>query len=497
MGRINKVFLSVIFCSTFMFSCFISAFCEDSTIHENLDGSPVSLKDCVLISLKNGFDVKLAKLDLYVAETKVMYSRAVFDTMLFSGVNYGEDKRQQLSVFSPDDNQTNEYYAGVSKKLPTGTQVGISADEKRLWSNSRFVEENPSHSMEMKLNARQNLAKNIFGYIDRKNVSIAKVAVEMADFESKDRIENFIYSVEKAYWDFVSKHDTLEIYAAILTKAKDLFEITNRNVDMGIQERVDIVASEANLNRMESEYLLSENDYREACENLKFLMNVNGDYSVKPLDGLSGTSLKGEFADYLNKAFSERRDYMAGKKNIEMRSLELKMTGNLKWPEIDLLGSLGVNGAQGKFNDAIDKLSGGDNVFYYAGIEFSFPLENRDARSRNMKASYENEKAIVTLKKIERKIIVDVGNAFRRASTINESISYIKKTVDLQSEKLIEEEKRFKTGRSNTKNIIDYQADLLRSQLEYTKFLLLKKNADIDLERTMNVILSKYKEELT
>ena len=45
----------------------------------------LSLNDCVRYALGNSFDVKLAKLDLYIEETNVMYKKAVFDTVSKGG----------------------------------------------------------------------------------------------------------------------------------------------------------------------------------------------------------------------------------------------------------------------------------------------------------------------------------------------------------------------------------------------------------------------------
>ena len=69
-----------------------------------------------------------------------------------------------------------------------------------------------------------------------------------------------------------------------------------------------------------------------------------------------------------------------------------------------------------------------------------------------------------------------------------------KKAVELQAEKLEEEEKRFARGRSSTKNLIDHQNDLRNAELRETLEMLALKKALTDLERTMNVTLEKYEE---
>ena len=76
--------------------------------------------------------------------------------------------------------------------------------------------------------------------------------------------------------------------------------------------------------------------------------------------------------------------------------------------------------------------------------------------------------------------------------SFGESLEYAAKAVDLNKKKLAEEEKRFKYGRSTTKTIIDYQSDLLRSEIEDIRYTADHRKAKVDLFRSMNVILDTY-----
>ncbi|MBD3296930.1 MAG: hypothetical protein GF392_06130, partial [Candidatus Omnitrophica bacterium] len=159
----------------------------------------MSLDECVEYSLANSFEVKLARLDLYIAETDLLYSQAVWDTYLYGSALYNEDKRQQLSVFAPDDNQTNVYMAGIRKKLPTGTTVSAEWSDTRTWNNSAFVTKRPAHNAELRMRVEQPLVKNAFGMVDRGEYTITGLAVKNADLQMRDRIEQRIADTAIAY----------------------------------------------------------------------------------------------------------------------------------------------------------------------------------------------------------------------------------------------------------------------------------------------------------
>jgi len=454
----------------------------------------LSLDECVLFALQNAFEVKMAKLDLMIAETDKLYAEAVFDTFLFGNVYYVEDKRQQASVFAGDDSQTNYYSWGVRKELPTGTELTAEWSDTRNWTNTIFQEPNPYHNAELMLQFSQPVGKNFFGYVDRTNVSVTELAIKNADLATRDRIEAFIADVEKAYWRVVFQKRTMELRRGILERAERLHEVNRKNYDLGLIEKGDFLASEANVVIRETDMLVAENNYKAAEDELKLLMNMPEEYRILPSAAFVRERFQYNLVDCLKTAFGNRRDYKIKKRDVKIRDLTLKMKDNEKWPEVDLVGSMIMNGLEGDFEKAFGKTTVVDNVYYYAGVEVTLPVENSQARSEAKKAGFEKEKAIVSLKETERTIITQVGVSFRDVMTYNESSENMEQAVKLQRGKLDEEEKRFKFGRSSTKRLIDYQQDLLNAEMSEAIELLARENARVDLERDMNVLLGKYEE---
>lgn len=490
------------FLRSITYMCIISfSFSSGTAFGKSLSIDPgviegISLDDCIEISLKNSFEVKLAKLDLLIAETDILYSEAVYDTLIYGNVGYSEDKRQELSVFSPDDDQTNTYLAGISKRLPTGTEISAEWADTRYWANSAFIAKNPSHNTELTLSGRQPLGKNFFGFADRTNVSITKLAVKNADLASKDRIEEQIADTARSYADVLFAKKALDVYEQMLNKAEKLYESDKKSYDMGIKEKVDLLASEANLANRRADVIIARNSFQAAQKNLKLLMNIEDERRIEPKDRLMYIPLDQDLASCMASAFESRRDYKIDKRDLEIKGLDLKVKKNQLWPEIDLVGTMAMNGLEKNFKKAAGKSVVRDNTYYYAGVEVSMPLEDSLARSESRKAKYEKEKALVSLKETERTIITQVGIAYEDTVAYASSKEFTSKAVELQSAKLDEEERNFIHGRSSTKRIIDYQQDLLLAELEDARITLNHRKAKIDLYRTMNVILDNYEEVL-
>ncbi len=479
-------------CLLICMAIILAAVCSWGEEENETNFEEFSIDDCVAFAVKNSFEARLAKLDLYIAETDLMYSEAVFDTFLSGGAEYSEDKRQQLSVFSPDDHQTNKYYGSISKTLPTGTELTAELAETREWSNSLFNSKNPSHEVELTFGAEQPVGRNIFGYIDRKNISLTKLAIKNSGVEMEDRIESLMTSVEKAFWGFVEEKELLDVSRKMTAKAEELYETGKRNFDIGLMEKSDLLAAEANVENRKAELISSENSFRRAEEELKLIMNMDGDKRVLAAGELKADPIGRELPDCLSEAFVKRRDYDIKKREVEKKDITVKIKENMKWPEIDLSVTMAMNGLEKEFDRAAGKSVIADNVYYFAGVEFSLPIENKEARSAYLKAVSEKEKVLVELKETERSIITEVGNAFRDAKTAETGLIYLGRVVELSAEKLTEEEKRFKAGRSSTKQLIDYQEDLIRAGKEHVRALFNCRISRVDLERSINAVFEKY-----
>ncbi len=80
--------------------------------------------------------------------------------------------------------------------------------------------------------------------------------------------------------------------------------------------------------------------------------------------------------------------------------------------------------------------------------------------------------------------------------TFSDGVLLMKKSVSLEKEKLSLEENRFNTGRSSTRRVIEYQQDLLRTELIRVALLLDFRISISDLSKVLNITLKKYKEVL-
>jgi len=432
----------------------------------------ISVNDVRLIAISNNLDIKLARLDSKIKGTELSYEEAIFDTILNGEIGYTDDQRKVPSSLSGTKGLTNNYNIGIDKKLRSGTDVEIDFTNKREWTDSTYVSTNPYHESQIEINLTQPIAKNFFGLIDRGNIEIVKYEIKNSELDSYIKIEDAIILTEKAYWELVLAQEEFKIKKEILKKAIRLFNQHRKKLKIGIIETGDVLASEANMHSRESDLLMASNALETSEELLRVRLNIKNEINLSPTDTLVGADLNATLVGSLRLAFKNRRDYLSAKNDIEGKKIKLKMKSNSLFPQIDLKTTFAQNGIDSGYARAIEGVYEDSNPKYYVGIEFSYPLENNEAKSEHKSAKLEKAKAIVSLQKTERLIISDIDEKFRNLSVNKVNISKMERVENLQNGKLRQEEKRFEYGRSSSDTLIRYQEDLLNAKLATQKAYL-------------------------
>ena len=425
----------------------------------------LSFDATIELALENNFDIQLAKYDAYVKREDLGAAESVFDTLLTAKIGYTNDQLARSSSLAGTKSKTNDYNFGIFKKLPTGTELDIDFTNQRSWSDSSYVAVNPSYEPKAKIAITQPIAKNFFGLIDRGDIKITKFDIEKSDYTNLDKIEGYIADVQKAYLELILAYEAFEIKKEMLDRAEHLCNINSDKLKRGLIENPEFLASRANLDLRKVDLLLAENQIKTAGNTLRLHLNIENDVEIKPSDNFKDKLADLSFDECVAIAVEYRRDYKKANVNVESKKLNLVLKENNKWPEINLEASFVKNGIGKQYNDALGQLTNDNKKEVYIGLTFSYPLENRSAKSKLNKAKLEKAKALVELKKIERKVVVDIDEKVRNYNVLKEKLEQQKKIENLQAQKLEGEGLRFKFGRSDSDTLIRYQQDLLDAKI--------------------------------
>jgi len=453
----------------------------------------ISFEEVTQLALDNSLDIQIAKYDAYIKQTSLFKAESIFDTYFNVNAGYFDDTTKQPSVvFGTATGQTN-YNFGISKKLPSGTEIAINAGDARNFTNSPFATLNPYHEASAGISLKQPLGKNFFGLADRAGIKITKIDIENAQYSSLEDIEQALYNAQVAYWKFVLKCEELKIREGILQKSQKLYDIYKEKIKIGMVEEVDVVAVEANLEIRKADVLIAELEKEQAKNELLFALNID-DLSIElaPRDSLDIGPLSVDLYQALTDAINNRRDYKQIKNQLLANDINIVVAKNALWPKFDLEASFTRNGLDRKYKPAWEGISDKNNRELFVGITLEFPLENRNSKGDFEEARLQKEQNLLSLKRTERLIFKEIHNQVKQVNTLKEQVSLYEKTSLLQAKKLEEELKRLKYGRSNSDFIIRYGEDVLNAKLGLAQVLFAYRVSLVDLELVKQTLLDKY-----
>lgn len=450
------------------------------------------------LALERNLDIQIARYDAYVKRNDLFTAVSIFDTILNAGIGYTDDRLQRSSTLLGTASQTTVYEAALSKKLPTGTTLGAGVEHTRSWSDSPFASTNPAHDARVSLSVKQAVGKNFFGLLDRSEVKLTRLDIENAEYISLEKIEEALARVQKAYWRLVAARQKTAIRRDMLAQADELLEIYSQKIKIGLAEKVDLYAAQANQEVRKRELLVAEQEERSAANNLLLLLNYDIRDDIRVVTGESPALASLEYEDFiasLSEAVDSRRDYARARNDVDARQLEVVMKKNSLWPEVDLEASLLRNGVAQKYTQSVENVADSENPRYYFGLTVSVPLENSKAKGEVKSAQLEQAKTLLLLKKKERQIVVEVHDAVDAVNTTLEEARGNELIVKLQEEKLSEEQRRFRLGRSNSDTLIRFQEDLLRAQLDLADSLYAYHARHIESRLARQTLLARYWQE--
>jgi outer membrane protein TolC len=197
------------------------------------------------------------------------------------------------------------------------------------------------------------------------------------------------------------------------------------------------------------------------------------------------------------KALEARTDIVASRKNLETADDNVKYASNQTLPDLNLIaayGSTGIGGTiierdgfggpiirttPGGYGDALSDVFGRNFPTWTVGVNFSYPLFNRQARANSARAKISRDQATASLRRLEMQVASEVRSAGRAVETNYKRVESTRAARVLAEQRLDAEQKKFAAGMSTNFAVTQAQRDLalaavleLRAIADYRKSLV-------------------------
>jgi outer membrane protein TolC len=157
--------------------------------------------------------------------------------------------------------------------------------------------------------------------------------------------------------------------------------------------------------------------------------------------------------------------------NVEEQGIQLKYYRNQLFPEVDLIGSYGYNGAGQDFNDTFNQFAAADRPFYSYGAQLSMPLSNIGPRNQFKSGKVTEKQLLLQLKQLEQNVMVEIDNAVEAAKADWESVDATRQARTYAEAALDAEQKKYAVGKSTTFTVLQLQNNLTSARSQEIRAL--------------------------
>jgi outer membrane protein len=447
----------------------------------------MSLQDCFQEAMQHNLDVQIERFDPRISLYNLNAAYGGYDpTFDISGQH---SYNVSPTVFNPSlTNQTpatttksDSFNSSLNGTLPEGLQYDFSGNiADRTFDIGPNSTESTSGSIGV--NLTQPLLKNFWIDTTRLTIRVAKNRLKFSEEGVRGQVITSITAVENAYYELIFGRENVQVQQEALGLAQTQLDQDNQRVQIGTLAQLDVQQDEAQVAQNKANLIAAENTLSIDENTLKNLLTDNyaqwHDTLIQPTATLAAPLQLFDLQDSWNKGMTGRPDLLQSRLNVEQQGIQLKFFNNQLYPELDLIGSYGFNGASKEYSGTFDQFNQGNAPFYSYGAQLSMPLSNVGPRNQYKSGKVTLQQLLLQLKQLEQNVMVEIDNAVKQAQSSYQSVQATQQARIYAAAALDAEQKKYAVGKSTTFTVLQLQNNLtaarsqeIRSLADYNEAL--------------------------
>ena len=446
----------------------------------------LSLPDCLTEALKHNFDVQVERYEPQKSLLSLNAAYAGYDPLLTLGAGHSHNDEGVGSVYRTITDG-NDFSAGISGATPWGMTYNLGGNSMGrpasiseqygytgLGTNLMSTD---SSGGQVGVNGRQPLLKDFWIDGTRLSIRAAKNQVKLSEQGLRQQLITTVTAVENAYYELIYARENVKVQQQALNLAQTQLDDDRKRVEIKVlaerggtieQDEAQVAQSRASL--IAAQFTLASDENA-----LKNLITDNylqwHDVSLEPATTLEAVRQLFDVQDSWSKGLSQRPDLVQAKLNLEQQGIQLKYDRNQIFPQLDLTGSYGYNGAGREFHDTFNQFGTANRPFYSYGVALSVPLSNAKARNSFKADKTTEQQYLLRLKQLEQSVMVQIDNAVKQAQSAWESVDATQKARTYAEAALNAEQGKYAVGKSTTFTVLQLQNNLTSARSQEIRAL--------------------------
>lgn len=408
---------------------------------------------------------------LAATKTKEL-SSLVFQPYLTAGGDYTNSKETGFFSFlsQGDVLKTRSYHLGLSKEWGTGTSTSIQQRFVHFETEAGASTPISTWQNQLDLRIEQDLWRNFLGRETRGGEENSRHLLEAQSKRQTFLMRAKLVEAEIAYWNYALFVETSSSVRDSLKRAEGILQWNKKRFKAKLIDQGDLLQSEARVLELKQVLAATKTQEKQSRRLLAYFLNkdLEARYDAYALSALKVELSKNDIPEGWER--EKREDLEAAYQAMLAARADSKSVRSSLDPEVKLVGHYLGDSADAGFSDAQSQAWDGSFREYSIGLQVSIPLGiPRQLDVREAK-KLEADAAQLEFRQTEQQLS-------KRFFELREDLEQLIEKVQLgverkvkESKKLANEEKRFRQGRSTSFQVLSFQEDLAKAELELIQF---------------------------
>jgi HAE1 family hydrophobic/amphiphilic exporter-1 len=443
----------------------------------------LSLQDCIAAALQHNFDVQVARYNPQVSLYELYATYSGYDPLFNISGTHSYNKTGLVEGLAPTNFFINTYEQDTyASSIAGGTPWGMTYDfvgnvSKSAGSSVPVTADNNFNgsSGQVGVDLKQPLLKNLWIDSTRLQISVAKNNLKYSEQGLRSQLITTVAAIETAYYELIYDRENLQVQQEALTLSQTQLDQDKQRMQIGTLAQLAVQLDESQAAQNKANVISAEFTLASGQNTLKNLITDDyklwHDTDIAPSESLDAAQQLFDLQDSWSKGMTERPDLLQARLTLEQQGIQLKFDRNQLYPELDLVGSYGYNGAGNDFQGSYDQFGQANRPYYSYGAQMSIPLANVQARNTLKSDKVTKAQDLLKLKQLEQNILVQIDNAVKQAQSAWESVDATKQARIYAEAALDAEQKTYAVGKATTFEVLQYQNNLTAARSQEIRAL--------------------------
>lgn len=354
---------------------------------------------------------------------------------------------------------------GLNRGLKNGDDMGMSASLSRTESDDSFAPTipNPADKARVELNYRHRLEKGSDNPAYTEGLQQAEIGDRLSQAQEQGVYDQLTGEVIELYLSLASTQARISNLDNSIKRSERLQSYINSEYKLGLSEQKDVLQVRARLSTNEADRQSLQVLLQRQVVSLNRLMGRDWQRPIEAtIDYLADTT---QGYDALLK---QSEKYNAGIKVADAQILlaesGIRSRRDLRQDQLDLVMFIGNEINQG---DVVGGSVNESEVVGGVSLQYQGPLDKSGVDAQLRQAHYDRDIALEEKKRLLLDLRYQLASLLNEISASEAALKAFEKSVKAEQKKLNEAMSRYRDGRIETDQVIDYESQLSSAELSY------------------------------